>query len=173
MLDQPPAQYRPHCSSDRSKARPCADRLSPALLVKRCADNRKAPRHKQRSTNALDASGKNQLVHVRGSPAARRCHRKNCHAQHKDQPPAKQVAKRAANQNQCPQNEPIKLNHPLHIHDRCMKAGLQSRQSDIHHCTVDKSHAGADNRGSEDPRPRLRGTGRVWTPGPDYSFIAR
>ena len=59
-----------------------------------------------------------------------------------------------------------------HIHDGCAEALPERRQRYVDDGAIDKSHAGAENSGGEDPRPHFRCARCVSTHGPDYGFIA-
>ena len=54
----------------------------------------------------------------------------------------KHIAQRTADENQGAQEQSIRLDHPLHIDNRCLEAGLKRWQRDIHGCAVDECHAG-------------------------------
>ena len=73
------------------------------------------------------------------------------HAREENPTAPKQVAQGAPDENQRTQEQAIRLDHPLHIHHRCVKATLYRRQSDIDDCAVDECHAGTENRCGENP----------------------
>src|SRR3977135_826754 len=54
-----------------------------------------------------------------------------------------------------------------------MKAGLERRQSDIHHRAIDESHARTENGRSQYPWSRLCATRNRDIPGSDCGFVAR
>src|ERR1700727_45093 len=123
MLDQPATENRPHRSSDRRKAGPGADRLTAAFLIERCADNGQAAGYQQGSSHTLNTSGKDQQIYVRSQSTAHGSQCENRHAQQEHQAAAKQIAERATHKNQRSQKQSVRLDYPLHIYHRCMKAG--------------------------------------------------
>src|SRR5258708_26752756 len=54
-----------------------------------------------------------------------------------------------------------------------MKTRLECGESHIDDCAVDEGHAGAENRRSEYPQPRLFSTRSSGTSRPDHGFVAR
>ena len=161
MFNQPAAKNGPNGGRDRCKARPCADRLAPTLLVERCADNRKAAGHEECGAHTLNASRDDQqLMNVRGEATTpRKKAAKNRNTNHE---PPKRRPNRSPSEPptriRALQQESVRLNHPLHIHNRGAKAGLERRQSHIDDGAIDESHARTENGCCEDPWSRLRST---------------
>src|SRR5579863_3250224 len=147
--------------------------MATAFLVERRTDNRQATGHQQRSPDTLNAPGNDQLMNAGGDSASPGSPGEDCHARYKGQTAAKQVAQRAADQNQGAQEQSVRLDDPLHIHHGCVKARLDRRQSNVDNCAVDESHTGPENGCSEYPWPRLGPARNFDISGPDYGFIAR
>src|SRR5580765_7872696 len=124
MLHQPSAKDRTDRASNCRKSRPRAYRLATTLLVKSRADNCQATGYEQRSANSLNTSGGDQLMDAGGSTASGRSHRKDRNSHYEGQAPSEQVSQRSSHQNQRAQKQSVRLDYPLHIYDRRMKAGL-------------------------------------------------
>lgn len=173
MLHQPPAENGSNCGGDRGKARPCADRLAATFIVERRTDNRETSWYQQRSSQALNASGHEQLINVGSRTASCGCGGKDPHAHHEDHAAAKQIAQRAADQYQRAQEQTVRLNDPLHIHHGCLKARLDRRQGNIDDRAVDKGHAGAKDGRREYPQLRSFATLGFVAPRSQYGLITR
>ena len=112
-------------------------------------------------------------MYVRGNPATHRSQGEDRYTQDEHQAAAKQITKRTPDENQRSQEESVGLDHPLHINYRCMKAGLERRQSDIDDGAVDEGHAGTDNGRGEYPWSCFCRTKNPDVSRLDYGFVAR
>src|SRR2546425_6089922 len=173
MLNQPAAENRSHCCCDRSEAGPGTDRLAASFFVERCANDREAAGHEKSSSYTLDTSCDHELLNVRGKTASDRSPRENSYANQEHRPAAKQVAEGAANENQSSQEQPVRLDHPLHADDSCVETCLECGESNIDDGAVDESHAGTEDRRGKYPESRFFSTRNSGTYRPDYGFVAR
>jgi len=105
MLSQPP-RTGPIAVVIAVKTRPDSNRLTAAFVVEGLADNREAARDQKVSAHTLGASSDDQLRKIRCKPANDGGQGECCHTRCEDEPPAKQVAERAARQNQGPKSRP-------------------------------------------------------------------
>ena len=112
-----------------------------------------------------------QLLNVGGEATSRRCSRKDSNSNQKHQSTTQQIAQRTTQQNQGSQKQSVGFDHPLHIHHRCMKGGLERRQSYIDDGAVDESQAGTENGRGEDPESRFHSTRNCRTRRPDDGFV--
>ena len=85
---------------------------------------------------------------------------------------AEQVAEGAADENQSSQEQPIRLDHPLHTDHGCVETCLECGQSYIDNGAVDKGHAGAEDCRCEDPAPGPIRARNVSMHRSDNGFIA-
>ena len=98
MIDDPAAKHRADRSRDGRKSRPGADRLAALGRIERGPDDGERAWHQQRSSDALDHAGGNQLRNTGSKSTPDRRSGENAQADHEHEAPAEPVADRAANQ---------------------------------------------------------------------------
>src|SRR3954468_8624428 len=173
MFDEPAAQNGTKRGGHGGKARPRADGMAASLLVKRGADDCEAAGYEECRPQSLNASGNDEQMNIGGESASQRSRGEDGHAHQKDETASKQIAERAADENQSAEEQSVRRDDPLHIHDGGLKAGLEGGQSDVDHGAIDEGHAGAKNGGREDPGARVLYAGNVEVSGFEQGFIAR
>src|SRR6516164_9949758 len=127
MLNKLAAKNRSNGCCDGGEPRPSPDRLPAGLRVEACTDDRQAAGHEKSGSDALDTPRDYQLLNVQAKTASNRSNRENPYANQKHPSAAKQIAERPADKNQSCQEQPIRLDHPLHTDDSCVEACLERR----------------------------------------------
>src|SRR5271155_1181094 len=124
MFDEPAAQNRSHGRGDRSEAGPCADRLAACFLIERGTDDREAAGDEKSGSYTLDTARDDELLKIGGEATCDGSSRKNSHADQEHPPAAKQIAERAAHENQGAQEQSERFDDPLHAYDARVQGGL-------------------------------------------------
>src|SRR5580704_7197318 len=102
-------------------------------------------------------------MNAQGGAAKCRCHGEYCYANYEYQTAPEQVPERTSDQNERAQKQAIRLDHPLHIDNGCVKVDLDSGQGDVDDRAIDESHARAENRRDQYPDSVLWVTGGCGT----------
>ena len=173
MLNEPAAEEGPQRRHDRGSAGPGANGLTAAVFVEGGTDNREAAGNEERRADSLNAAREDQMMDGRGNTATGGGEGEDHNTEEENPAATIQVAEGASDEDQGGQQEPIGFDDPLDIDDRCVKAGLESRQGDIDDGAINERDAGTEDGRGEDPGSGLGSTGSYGVVGPDFGFIGR
>ena len=172
VFDHEAANDRPQRRGNCGPAGPGADCLAPDIFLERRTDQGQAARHQQGAADTLNRPGPDQLLNAADQAAPGRSDCEQYHAEREDAAPAEAVAGAAAGQQQCRQEQRIRLDHPLHLRRRRPELALQRRQRHVGDGTVDEDHARRQYRCRQNPGAGCGAARRVGRAAPNRALVA-
>jgi hypothetical protein len=160
-VDERAAKHRPQRRGQGREPSPGTDRFAALFLGKSRGDDGEAFRHQQRAADALHGARSDQDRRIRRQAAGYGCQCEQHRAEHEDAASPETIARRAADEDQCAEQQEIGVDHPLRRRDRHRELGLDRGQRDRDDRRVDERHAGAEDRRRQHPWPAAYGANAV------------
>ena len=151
VLHEHAAEHGSERRRHRGETRPRSDRFPARFATEVRADQREAPRRRERRTDALQAAPGEQHRNVRSERARERGRGEEGDPRSEDAFAPEDVAERSADEHQRRKKKGVRLHNPLAVLRGRVQIALNHRQRDVDRRAVDEAHARPENRGDECP----------------------
>ncbi len=127
---------------------------APVLLSERRLEDRQTPGGEQGATDALEGARRHENSDVGREPAQQRRGGEPHDADDEHPSPAETVTRGASEQDERGQRQRVGVDRPLETGEVRAQVLADHRERHVDHRGIEEGHAGAENRGREDPASR-------------------